>query len=329
MFLNPAGDTVFYRRRIDGLDTLFAFQPDTAGTEVHVRIASSKGQLRAWPTRHGQIIVCNDWPQTSAGLAFHIYDADRVGSALEGRGDVNSKLTDIIRLGGFRAERISLPVAVFERLHGEMISLPGMSNLFGDAQVPAVYEIDGARATSRVVKLEFLGRDDLPGHIYSQPGDERNWLSVGDSNHMFVLDANTHDFIGDVIWPVEQQAMARVSFHPRLSEAWVSAYSSVFVYNTSTLELITEIPVETELRWHRGERMLGLIGDVRFSSDGERVLIARPMSGDLAEFDSRSYKLLQTIPLAVDALEIVAAPAVGRVYAQSLRNGNVSWFPYR
>ncbi|MHC4840603.1 MAG: YncE family protein [Planctomycetota bacterium] len=329
MFLNPAGDTVFYKRRIDGLDTLFAFQPDAAGAEVHVRLASSPGQLRAWPTQHGQIIVCNDWPQTSAGLTFHIYDAARVSAALDGRGDVNTKLTDITRLHDFKAERLSLPVEVFERIQGEVICIPGMSNLFGDGQVPAVYEIDGQKATYRVCRLEFLGRTDLPGHINAQPGDDRHWLSVGDSNHMFVIDAKTHDFIGDVIWPVEQQAMARVNFHPRKPEAWVSAYSSLFVFDTNTLDQLHEIPIETELRWHRGERTLGLIGGVCFSADGERALVARPMSGDIAEFDTSSLKLVKTIPTAIDPLELVAAPAVGRIYIQGLRNGNVSWLPYR
>ncbi|MDC1142250.1 hypothetical protein OAU50_04100, partial [Planctomycetota bacterium] len=147
--------------------------------------------------------------------------------------------------------------------------------------------------------------------------------------HMFVLDANTHDFIGDVIWPVEQQAMARVAFHPRRPEAWVSAYSSIFIYDTGTLELLHEMPIETELRWHRGERVLGLIGGVCFSADGDRALIARPMSGDIAEYDARSHTLKQMIPMAIDPLELVAAPAVGRIYVQGLRNGNVSWLPYR
>ena len=112
-------------------------------------------------------------------------------------------------------------------------------------------------------------------------------------------------------------------------EAWISALSSIFVYRRSTLQLLGEVPVEEELRWHRGERVLGFIGTVAFSQDGGKALVARPLSGDVLEVDVVTRKRVGRFPVVIDPLELCSAPGVGRVYVQSLRNGNVSWFPYR
>jgi len=329
MFLGPTGDTLFYKRRVDGLDTLYVFQPDTGRVEVHAHIASSTGQLRAWPTESGQVVVCNTWPRAQGGLKLRFFDARRVSDLLSRQSSrLNELLTDVPELSEFAVERKALPVALFESVQGDQIVVPGMAPK-GDAQAPALYEVDGATATYRVIPLRFLEDTTLPGSLSEEPGGARRWLTVGDSNHLFVLDARTHELVGDVIWPAEQQALARVAFHPVRPEAWISALSTVFVYDRNTLRQIAEIPIEEDLRWHRGERVLGFIGAVSFSQDGSRALVARPLSGDLLEIDVVSRKPTGRIPVVIDPLELCAAPAVGRTYMQSLRNGNVSWFPYR
>lgn len=331
MFLGPAGDTLFYKRRVDGLDTLYVFQPDSSRVEVHARIASSKEQLRAWPTTTGQIIVCNGWPRASGGLRFHFYDAGRIAELLERDvSNLNARLTDVPALDHFTLERKALPVEVFEAVRGERVVLPGFAPVgHDDRHVPVLYEVDGTTASYRAVPLSFLADTALPGALIDEPGGARRWLTVGDSNHLFVLDGATHELAGDVIWPTEQQALARVAFHPIRNEAWISALSSVLVVNRTSLEIIAEIPIEEELRWHRGERVSGFIGSVVFSQDAARALVARPLSGDLLELDVVTRKRLSRIPIVIDPLELCTAPAAGRVFMQSLRNGNVSWLPYR
>ncbi|MCA8917730.1 MAG: hypothetical protein KDB32_01495 [Planctomycetes bacterium] len=332
MFLGPAGDTLFYKRRVDGLDALYVFQPDTGRIEVHAQIASSKEQLRAWPTLGGYVIVCTGWPRTPVGLRFRFFDSRRISELLDRQAsNLNSLLTDVPVLGDFKLERSALPVDLFEAVKGERVVLPGFfpSPSEPDAQVPALYEIDGTTASYRVVPLRFLKQSTLPGALVDEPGGARRWLTVGDSNHLFVLDGQSHELVGDVIWPAEQQALARVTHHPVRNETWISALSSVFVYDRSSLELIAEIPIEEELRWHRGARVLGFIGAVVFSQDGGRALVARPLSGDLLEVDVVSRKRIGRVPCVIDPLELCTAPGVGRVFMQSLRNGNISWFPYR
>jgi hypothetical protein len=329
MFLSPTGDTLFYKRRVDGLDTLFVFQPDTSRVEVHAQLASSPDHLRAWPTHGGQLVVATGWPRNPGGLRFRFFDTARVAAALQRTASrINEALTDLPALGEFTPERQQLPENVFVCVRGEQVVLPGLFPN-GERQTPAVYEIDGRTATSRVVPLPFLPATSLPGMLYDEPGNERRWLTVGDSHHLFVLDAKTHGLVGDIIWPAEQQALARVAFHPTRDEAWISALSSIFIYSRGKLELLGEIPIEEELRWHRGERVSGFIGGVVFSHDGAKALVARPLSGDLLEIDVNSRRRLGRIPVVVDPLELLAAPALGRVYMQSLRNGNISWMPYR
>jgi hypothetical protein len=326
VFLGPAGDTLFYKRRVDGLDTLYVFQPDTGKIEVHAHISGSAEQLRAWPTRSGQVIVCNGWPRAQGGLKLRFFDAKQISELLSRQASrLNDLLTDVPVLGDFERDRKALPVKVFERVQGETIVLPGMAPEGG----PGLYEINGATASYHCVPLSFLKDTTLPGSLVEEPGGARRWLTVGDSDHLFVLDGRSHELVGDVIWPVEQQALARVAFHPFRPEAWISTLSSVFVYNRNTLRLIGEIPVEEELRWHRGERVLGFVGAVTFNQDGGRALIARPLSGDLLEVDVINHKRVGRIPVVIDPLELCAAPGVGRIYMQSLRNGNISWFPYR
>jgi hypothetical protein len=325
MFLGPGGDTLFYKRRVDGLDTLYVFQPDTGRVEVHANLASSTEQLRAWPTHSGQVIACAGWPRSPGGLRLRVFDAAQISELLTRQAArLNELLTDVPVLADFTLERKALPMDVFGRVKGEVIALPGMLPDGG----PGIYEIDGATASYRCVPLKFLKPTTLPGALVEEPGGARRWLTVGDSAHLFVLDAR-HELVGDVIWPVEQQALARVAFHPVRPEAWISTLSSVFVYNRDSLQLVGEVAIEEELRWHRGERMLGFIGGVAFSQDGARALVARPLSGDLLEIDVVSRKRLSRIPFVVDPLELCPAPGVGRVYLQSLRNGNISWFPYR
>lgn len=330
MFLGPTGDTLFYKRRVEGLDTLYVFQPDTGRIEVHAQIASSSDQLKAWSTNSGQIIVCNGWPRAGSGLRFRFYDARQISELLDRQSsNLNTLLTDVPVLGDFKLERSALPVQVFEAVKGERVVLPGFSPTDGVKQVPVLYEVDGTTASYRVVPLKFLDDTTLPGTLVEEPGGARRWLTVGDSNHLFVLDAQTHELVGDLIWPAEQRALARVVHHPFRNEAWINALSSVFVYDRTTLELLAEIPIEEELRWHRGERVLGFIGATVFSQDGSRALIARPLSGDLLEIDVVTRKRLGRIPMVIDPLELCTAPGVGRVFAQSLRNGSISWFPFR
>jgi hypothetical protein len=334
MFLSPTGDTLFYRRRLNGQDTLFAFQPDSARAEHHAQLAASKTQLRAWATHSGQVVVCENWPRAPGGLRLRFYDARRISDLLEKQAKkLNELLTDVPALDGFTSEKAALPVEIFERVKGEVVAVPGLASPLreptDDRQSPALYVVDGVNVTYYTVPLPFVGADALPGGLYTEPSGKRHWLTVGDSNHLFVLDARTHELVGDLIWPAEEKALARVAFHPTRNEAWVSAHSSIFIYNRDDLRLLDEISIEDELRWHRGERVLGFIGAVTFSHDGSKALVARPMSGDLLELDVSTRSKASRIPVAVDPLELLFTPSAGRAYMQSLRNGNISWLPYR
>ena len=278
------------------------------------------------------MLVCTDWPRADSGLSFRLIDLERVRALMEQDPNrLNELLTDVPRIAGFGLERKPLSVPVFEALEGERIALPGMSPLTGGGGVqgPALYEFDAEGATTRAVPLPFLHPTALPSAVHHQPGGERLWLTVGDSYHLFVLNARTFELEGDLIWPVEQQALARVAFHPSRGEAWVSALTSIFIYETSTLKLLAEVVIEDELRWHRGERGRGFLGGVCFSQSGDRALVARPLSGDLLELDVETRQRLGHMPTVLDPLEVLAAPAKGRVYIQSLRNGSVSWLRYR
>jgi hypothetical protein len=329
VFLSPTGDTVFYRRRASGWDTLYAFKPDDARTEQHQEIAASQAQLRAWPGPGGLLAVCEHWPRAAEGLRFKLFDTARVSRLLNKPGqDANLLLTDVPEVADFRPEPDALPMPLFERLGGAKLVVPGVGFVSASRQAPALYVLDGAGAGKYLVPLPFLADTALPSGLYTQPDGRRHWLTVGDSNHLFVLDADSHEMAGDVVWPVEEKALARVAFHPLRPEAWISAHSSVFVYALDTLELLSEIAIERELRWHKGERVIGLIGGCAFSRDGARALVARPMSGDLLEIDAARRKVKGSLPVAIDALDLLYAPIANRLYMQSLRNGNISWLPY-
>lgn len=329
MFLDPFGDTLFYRRRVDGLDTLFVFQPDRGGVEIHAQLASGHEQLRAWPTAGGNLLVASPWPRAQGGLSFRIFSMRRVRELLRGKVEhLNEKLTDLPLVREFSTEERPLPVDAYERIKGEVVVVPGLFPREAGPDVPALYVLDGRTAVSRVHLLSGLDPHALPSALCTEPGGERRWLTVGDSNHLFVLEGPRFEIAGDVIWPVEQQALARVAFHPRKPEAWVSALSSVFVVDRETLKLTGELPIEDELRWHRGERVQGMVGGVVFNVDGTRALVARPLSGDVLEIDTASRRRIGRIPLAVDPLELLAVPAGNRVYVQGLRNGSLSWFPW-
>jgi hypothetical protein len=329
VFLSPSSDTLFYSRRADGLDALYAFQPDAP--EQHVQLAASRTQLRAWPTPTGVLVVCAGWPRSPGGLRLQLYDMVRVAGLVARRASrVNERLTDVPQVGGFTRERNVLPVEIFDAIGGAQVVVPGLAPIGqGDKQAPALYVLDGPSGSFHYVILDFLPQTALPGALYDEPGGRRRWLTVGDSSHLFVLDARTHELVGDLVWQVEQKAMARAAFHPTRDEAWVSAHSSIFVYDRTTLELTAEIPIEEELRWHRGERSVGFIGGVVFSHDGRQALVARPLSGDILEIDVDKRQQTGRIAVAIDPLDLLLEPTSGRLYMQSLRNGNVSWLPYR
>src|SRR5690606_3889900 len=107
-----------------------------------------------------------------------------------------------------------LPEPAFARLRGEVLAVPGMSPACGSEsdQAPAAYLLDGRAATFRVAPLAFLPRHALPAALQDEPGTRRRWLTVGDSHHLFVLDGPDLELAGDVVWPAEQQSLARVAF---------------------------------------------------------------------------------------------------------------------
>ena len=102
MFLYSTGETLFYNRRVDGMDSLFVFRPDHAGPEVHALLASTPGSLRAWPTLTGHVLVCTDWPRADSGLSFRLIDLERVRALMEQDPNrLNELLTDVPRIAGF------------------------------------------------------------------------------------------------------------------------------------------------------------------------------------------------------------------------------------
>ena len=48
MFLDSGGDTLYYIRRVDGHDSLFAHQPDHVRGDHHTLLQSTPGRLMAW-----------------------------------------------------------------------------------------------------------------------------------------------------------------------------------------------------------------------------------------------------------------------------------------
>lgn len=328
MQLDTSGDTLFFKRRVDGLDTLFVMQPDGRSAESPLALSATPGQLRFWAGPGGALAVAAPWPRADGGLKFSVYATERVRALVSrGTGDINALLTDVPQISEFTPEPRPLPEPVFARLHGDVLAVPGMSPHAGAQgdQGPAVYVMDGRNATSFLVPLAFLDRHALPNTLVDQPGSNRRWLTVGDSNHLFVLEGPEMALAGDVVWPAEQQGLARVAFHPTAPEAWVTAVSSVFVVDRRSLRIMAEIAVEDELRWHRGQRAVAAAGSVVFSADGARAWVARPYSGDVVELDTRTRKRVARVPMAVDAHELVAGR--DRIFAQGLRNGAISWFP--
>lgn len=323
MFLDPTGDTLFFKRRADGLDTLFVMQPDGRTTDRPLALYGTHEQLRAWATPGGALAVASPWPGAQGGLRFRFYAMERVrGLVSRGTGDVNAMLTGVPTLGDFSPEPQPLPEPVFARMRGDVLVVPGQ---WGEARRPALYVMDGRNAVARVAPLDFLDAHSLPSAVVDEPGTARRWLTVADSHHLFVLEGPQFQLAGDLVWPAEQRGLARVAFHPAANEAWVSAGQAVLVVDRASLRTLAEIAIEPAPRWHRGERISVSAGAVVFSGDGRTAWVARPYSGDVLEIDTRSRKVRNSIALAVDPLELAAGP--GRMYAQGLRNGTVTWWP--
>lgn len=332
MFIHSTGDMVVYRRRVEGQDSLFVFVPDASGPEVHARLASSSGLIRAWPTLGGKLLVSREWPSRDGGLKIEVMDLARVREVMERTPDrLNETLQRPPSVTNFQPERRGLEVEIFEAIKGEHIVLPGLSPFTGKAetQSPALYELDGDSATYRVVPMSYLSEEEIPNNVYDEPGGRRRWITCGDSNHALVVHARGLEPEGEIIWPVEEQSLARLAFHPFEPEVWVCALTTVFVFDRSTLKLKDEISIDGDLRWHRGERTRGSIGGLCFSQDAERALVARPFSGDLIELDTRTRKPLRTIPMALDPLEVAFSVASGRAFVQGMRNGQISWLSWR
>lgn len=329
MLINPRGDTLFFKRRVDGLDTLFAMQPDGRSSDAPMPLASTHEHLRAWATASGALAVAAPWPRDSQGLRFRLFRMDQV-AALLGRqtGDINAALTDVPLLGGFGPESGALPEAVFAAMAGEALHIPGLFPFGGGPdQSPAIYEIDGHAATYRVIALKCLDTHALPGALHMEPGTRRHWLTVGDSHHLYVLHGPEFALAGDVVWPAEHRGLARVAFHPAAPEAWITVCGTLLIIDRDRLRVMDELHLEDELRWQRGERVECSLGGVVFSADGGTAWVARPYSGDVLEIDTRARKRRGRVPVAVDALDLLAVP--GRVYMQGLRNGSVGWFAAR
>jgi len=325
MFIDPSGDTLFFSRRADGHDTLFVMQPDGRSADAPLALFGTPEQLRAWATPGGAMAVAAPWPVAPGGLRFRVYAMDRVRALLtRGTGDVNTLLTDVPVLGDFTPEPQPLPEPVFARLRGEVLIAPGLGPA-GDGRAPALYVMDGRTATSRIIYLAFLGKHSLPAALYDEPASTRRWLTVADSHHLFVLDGPELNLAGDLIWDAEHRGLARLAFHPAAPETWVTAAGRLLVVDRRNLRTVAEISIEDQPRWHRGERSIAAAGAVAFSRDGLTAWVARPYSGDVLEFDTRTRKLRQQIPMAVDPHELLAVP--GRILVQGLRNGAISWFP--
>lgn len=326
MFLDASGETLFYIRRVDGHDSLFAHQPEHARGDHHALLQSTPGRLMAWPTRQC-VLVCDGWPRVMGrSLGFRFLPQDKLRALLSRNpGKVNELLTGVETLGDFSAEPRPLPPAIFEMLRGESVRVVGFSPNENGDMAPSLYVLDGSAAVFWAAPLPFLDTTTIPSAIETEPGGRRHWLTVGESSHLFVLNER-YELAGDVIWPAEEEGLARVAFLPARNEAWVSAQSSVFVYDMASLKLLGEIGAEPELRWHRGERVRGFLGATRFNARGTRAYLARPLSGDVLELDTATRRQTGTFPMTVDPLELACAHGKGRVYVQGLRSGAISWF---
>ncbi len=329
MLINPRGDTLFFKRRMDGQDTLLVMQPEGRSSDAPMSLAATPEHLRAWATPTGALAVAAPWPRDGQGLRFRMFRMDRVAGLL-GRqtGDINAALTDVPLLDGFKTESSAMPEAVFTVLGGASMHIPGLFPVHGSTDhAPAIYELDGRAATFRVIPLACLDRHALPSAAQLEPGTGRFWLTVGDSHHLYVLDGPEFALAGDVVWPAEHQGLARLAFHPALPEAWIAVSSTLLVVNRNSLRVVDEIALEDELRWQRGQRVECSLGGVVFSGDGSTAWVARPYSGDVLEIDTRTRKRRGRVPVAIDALDLLVAP--GRIYMQGLRNGSVGWFAAR
>ncbi len=329
MFFDASGETLFYLRRVDGRETLFAHQPDHPRGDYHAALEVSHGRLMAWPCGRHAVLVCDGWPRADdRGLSFKLLETSRVKSLLAKQPrQVNELLTDVPKLSEFSVEHRALPPRVFDILKGDSASVAGFApSDDGTGSAPAIYAIDGKAATFRLVHLPFLERTTIPAAVYAAPDGKHHWLTVTDSNHLFVLDER-YAIVGDVLWPSEQQGLARLAFDPARGEVWVSVQGSLLIFNTKTFKLTGEIAAAPELRWHRGERVRGFLGGVCLDSSGTRAWLARPLAGDVVEYDARTRKQIGTWPMTVDPLELTIAPANSRVYVQGLRSGAISWFP--
>ncbi|CAG0930578.1 hypothetical protein PLCT1_01421 [Planctomycetaceae bacterium] len=326
MFLDSSGETLFYIRRVDGHDSLFAHQPDHSRGDHHALLQSTPGRLMAWPSKNC-VLVSDGWPRVMGrSLAFRFLPQAKLHALLSRNpGKVNELLTDVETLGEFSEEPRPLPPPIFELLQGETLHVVGFLPTAGGAMAPAVYVIDGRGATFWAAPLPFLEMTTIPSALETEATGRRHWLTVGESNHLFVLNER-FELAGDVLWPAEEQGLARVAFLPQRNEAWVSAQSSLFVFDIDTLKLLGEVSAEPELRWHKGERVRGFLGATRFNSKGTRAYIARPLSGDVLELDTATRRRVGSFPMTVDPLELVCAHGKGRAYVQGLRSGAISWF---
>lgn len=326
MFLDAGGETLYYIRRVDGQDSLFAHQPDHARGDYHALLHSTPGRLNAWPLE-ACIVTCDGWPRVNGrSLTFRFFPQARLLDALRRQpANVNQHLTGVFQLGEFAHEPRPLPPAVFDLLAGKMLCVPGFAPRDDGVMAPALYVMDGKSATYQLAGLPFLESTTIPSVIETEPSGLRYWLTVGDSNHLFVLNEK-FELAGDALWPAEERGLARVAFLPSRSEAWVCAHSSVFVFDLATLRLLGELPAEPNLRWHRGERVRGFVGALRFNTQGTRAFLARPLSGDVVEIDTVSRRQVNSYPMTVDPLELACAHGKGRVYVQGLRSGAISWF---
>lgn len=329
MFLDATGETVFYMRRVEGRDTLFMFRPELHGGDHHAILSVSHDSMRAWPGGGRCVILCDKWPEDKPGLKFKFFDMARIAHLLERQAlRIHELLTDVQMLAGIGAEHRPLPTQVFELLQGEVVVVPGKAAFDDGVARPALFRFDGKDATVRAVPLMFLRPTDLPSAAYPEPGGKRLWLAMGDSCHLFVLDASSFELVGDIVWPVDEQSLARVAFHPSRPQTWVSTLTGVRVYDRDSLKLLLEVPCASELRWHRGDRVKGFVGAPAFASD-TRVLLARPLHGDVLEVNADDYRVTRSLPMLIDPLELAVAPALNLVYVQGLRTGQVSWMPLK
>jgi len=326
VFLDAGGETLYYIRRVDGHDSLFAHQPEHARGDHHALLQSTPSRLMAWPTK-SCVVSCDGWPRVNGhSLSFKFMPQAQLNEALRrAPRNVNEHLTGVHSLGEFSFEPRPLPPPVFDLLAGETLRVAGFAPTLGGGMAPALYVMDGRGAVYFTAPLPFLENTTIPSALESEPGGKRHWLTVGDSNHLFVLNEK-YELAGDVLWPAEEQGLARVAFANVRNEAWVSAHSSVFVYDISSHKLLGEIAAEPNLRWHRGERVRGFVGAVRFNAACSRAYLARPLSGDVLEIDAASRRQVGSFPMTVDPLELACAHGKGRVYVQGLRSGAISWF---